>query len=181
MVHILTYTPFFRLLTPLIVDPSLIVLDVLPVDASRLNRGVSTDGGSLTVLRFIVPDQQGRTVSEKVQVPVVRGDVRRAWVLAFRQCFRYTLHSISLPPHPRYDPQLDLAIDTHQTIFSLLASGLPLPKSPSLQEADLQHGETVDSTREEREERGWWSVRFQQVFQKLQRQDMALLSVTMAY
>lgn len=154
------------------------MLDVLPVDVSKLNRGVSTDNGSLTVLRFLVPNQQVPTLS-KAHAPVIKEDVRRSWISAFQQCFRYTLHSISLPPHPRYDPHLDLAIDTHQTVFSLLASGLPLPKSPSIQDADLQRGEEKDSTREEREERGWWSVRFQQVFRELQRQDMALLSVTM--
>jgi hypothetical protein len=163
-----------------VIDPSLIVLDVLPVDVGKLNRVVSTDNGSLTVLRFIVPNQEESTLSEKAQAPAIREDVQRAWISAFQQCFRYTLHSISLPPHPRYDPHLDLALDTHQTVFSLLASGLPLPKSPSIQGADLQRGEPKDSTREEREERGWWSVRFQQVFRELQRQNMALLSVTMA-
>lgn len=178
----MVHTTFFfpqQLLIPFIVDP-LIVLDVLPVDVSKLNRGVSTDNGSLTVLRFVVPDEQVPTLSEKAQAPVIKEDVRRAWISAFQQCFRYTLHSISLPLHPRYDPHLDLAIDTHQTVFSLLASGLPLPKSPSIQDADVQRGEANDSTKQEREERGWWSVRFQQVFRELQRQDMALLSVTMA-
>jgi hypothetical protein len=176
MVYNLRTHLHFQLLIHFIVDPRLIVLDVLPVDISKLNRIVNTDNGSLTVLRFLVPSQEDSTLLE---APSVKEDVRRAWILAFQQCFRYTLHSISLPPHPRYDPQLDLAIDTHQTVFSLLASGLPLPKSPSVQDADLQSGEVKDSTREEREERGWWSVRFQQVFRELQRQNMALLSATM--
>lgn len=178
MVHLLACMSCFQFLIHFIVDPSLIVLDVLPVDVSKLNRGVSTDNGSLTILRFIVPKEQAPTLSKNAQVPTIRDDVH-SWISAFQQCFRYTLHSISLPPHPRYDPHLDLAIDTHQTVFSLLASGLPLPKSPSIQDADFQHGEAKDSTREEREERGWWSVRFQQVFRELQRQNMALLSVAM--
>jgi hypothetical protein len=174
------HTRVFQLLIVFIVDPSLIVLEVLPVEVNELNCGVSTDSGSLTFLRFIVPNQQDPVLPEKAQAPVVKDDLRRTWVAAFQRCFRYTLHSISVPPHPRYDPQLDLANDTHQTVFSLLASGLPLPKSPSVQKADLRHGETTDPTKEEREERGWWSVRFQQVFRELQRQDMALLSASMA-
>jgi hypothetical protein len=172
--------PFLQLLIAFIVDPSLIVLEVLPVEVNELNRGVSMDSGSLTFLRFIVPNQQDSVLPEKVQAPVAKDDLRRTWVAAFQRCFRYTLHSISVSPHPRYDPQLDLANDTHQTVFSLLASGLPLPKSPSVQEADLRQGGITDPTKEEREERGWWSVRFQQVFRELQRQDMALLSASMA-
>lgn len=51
------------------------------------------------------------------------------------------------------------------TIQKILASGLPMPKSPSVQ---LSSGERGNVVSREREERGWWSVRFRQVLREVQ-------------
>lgn len=158
-------------------DQDIIILDALPVDVNQPNQALPVDNGSLVTFRLSVPSQQSTSGSES-EKPHTNQDIKRSWISAFQRCFRYTLYTNSVPSHPRYDHQLDLALDTHQTVASLLASGLPLPKSPSVQAAEMQDGRDNDPVREEREERGWWSVRFQQVFRELQRQNMALVSFT---
>jgi hypothetical protein len=81
---------------------------------------------------------------------------------------------VSFPSNSSYylhGPNTDLALDTEQSILSILASGLPLPKSPSAQiEVAAKHYE--DDKQQEREERGWWSLRYQQVLRELQRQTL---------
>lgn len=162
----------FYLLTGFLVDPNSIVVEVLPVDVNKLNHNTSVDDGSITVLRLAIPSQDTPSFPDNAQ-PLDQDETRQSWISAFQRCFRFTLCSISIPSR-NHDTHLDLAFDTHQTVFSLLASGLPLPKSPSVQFANLQNSKTDDPTMQEREERGWWSVRFRQVFRELQRQDVAL-------
>lgn len=144
------------------------MLEALPIDPAMLNEPTSMDHGSVVVLRFSVSptdDLQAAPSDQDTTTP--------PWISAFNQCARFTLCSIST--HSRnHDLGTNVALDTQHTVFSLLAAGLPLPKSPSVQIADLhlQEGE-ADVRREEREARGWWSVRFQQVFRELQRLDVA--------
>ncbi|KAF8623275.1 hypothetical protein AX17_007481 [Amanita inopinata Kibby_2008] len=65
----------------------------------------------------------------------------------------------SMNVHDRQDPS--------HFISSLVGSGLPIPKSPSAQVLDVQKGQKSDPAEREREERGWWSLRFQQVLQEM--------------
>jgi hypothetical protein len=67
--------------------------------------------------------------------------------------------------------------------MEILNTGLPLPKSPSLQlnnNARLTLARRVNSVGaggdvdKEREERGWWTLRFQQVLREMQRLDPVL-------
>ena len=95
---------------------------------------------------------------------------RQEWLAAFEQCFQFTLRSLSFPS-PSGLPSVDLELDTRQSVLSILASGLPLPKSPSIQLDDSVNGQASDAKQLEREERGWWSLRFQQVLREMQRQD----------
>lgn len=140
-----------HLLTIVLVDPSILVVEVLPVDSNKLNYAANMDGGPVTILRFAIPSLDGPHAALS-QDPV---DTRRSWLSAFRRCLQFTLCSMSVLSRD-YDPQLDLAADTHQTVFSLLASGLPLPKSPSALIGNLQDKETDHTTTQERKERGWW-------------------------
>ena len=73
--------------------------------------------------------------------------------------------------HLEHGPEVDLEVDTHQSVLSIMASGLPLPKSPSVQLEEVAHGESGNPRQQEREERGWWSLRFQQVLREMQRRD----------
>lgn len=133
------------------------------------------EDGPVVTLRFLIPTPHTPMLSGKPLRPDEK--TRNSWISAFQQCFRFTLRSASLPSRSKsfvYDLQSDYDHDTQQTVFSLLASGLPLPKSPSAQLVDLQHGQPGDIRRQEREERGWWSLRFQQIFRELQRQDMSV-------
>ncbi|KAJ8689159.1 hypothetical protein PTI98_013210 [Pleurotus ostreatus] len=92
-----------------------------------------------------------------------------AWVSAFRKCQSFTLRSLSIPScygSLRLPQKFDgppAAIEN--TIQTILASGLPMPKSPSVQ---LTSGERGNVVSREREERGWWSVRFRQVLREVQ-------------
>ena len=61
--------------------------------------------------------------------------------------------------------------DTLRTLSSLVGSGLPLPKSPSGRLLEI--GPDPDDTlSQEREERGWWSLRFHQVMSAKRRMNL---------
>lgn len=98
------------------------------------------------------------------------------WVEAFSRCHQFTLRSLSFPSHSgaylAHGTNVDLELDTRQSVMSILASGLPLPKSPSVQIEEISLGQVADVLQQEREERGWWSLRFQQVLREMQRQDL---------
>lgn len=72
---------------------------------------------------------------------------------------------------------MDFEQDTQQSVMAILNTGLPLPKSPSIQAMDSARVGTADISTDmdkEREERGWWALRFQQVLREMQRQDPVL-------
>ena len=70
----------------------------------------------------------------------------------------------------------DRTMDTHLALASLIGSGLPIPRSPSGTVPDTfeKSGGFNHGLGDEREERGWWSLRYQQVFREFQRQDSLL-------
>ncbi|KAF9466836.1 hypothetical protein BDZ94DRAFT_1250917 [Collybia nuda] len=153
-------------------ENAVFVLDTLPI--GKLNQCMSEEDGPVVTLRFLDP-----TIHHSLKLPEKPHLDAKAntWKSAFQQCFRFTLRSATLLSHSKgygYDLYSDREHDTQQTVFSLLASGLPLPKSPSVQLDDFRHGQLVDIRKQEREERGWWSLRFQQVFRELQRQDTSV-------
>jgi hypothetical protein len=106
-----------------------------------------------------------------------RTDDKEAWeacLTAFLRSLQFTLSSIANPDYRAGLVDLEQQ-DTERTVESLLASGLPLPKSPSLQ-MDENMQQNGNGRRREREERGWWSLRFQQVLRELQRKDAQTFS-----
>ncbi|KAJ3537224.1 hypothetical protein NM688_g6721 [Phlebia brevispora] len=152
-----------------------ITLDLLPLSLSDLHTGVIPESSSSSVIRVsISPSPNG-------------GDVRNEVFHALRRCHAYTLRSLSFPTHNGHylphGPHVDLEHDTQQSVMAILNTGLPLPKSPSVQLSDMERLSSVRTGNEsdqEREERGWWSLRFQQVLKELQRQDpiLALETIT---
>jgi len=84
------------------------------------------------------------------------------WRSAFQRCSRSTLRSLS---YPTVTAEINYTNcqDPKHLMTPLLDAGLPVPKSPSAQILDGQG----DSMQQEREERGWWTVRFQQVLQEM--------------
>jgi hypothetical protein len=83
------------------------------------------------------------------------------WQSAFQRCSRSTLRSLSYPTADKIN--YTNCQDPKYLMTPLLDAGLPVPKSPSAQILDGQG----DSTQQEREERGWWTLRFQQVLQEM--------------
>ena len=153
----------------------LIILDILPVNVKNLDQGVIPQSASVKTIYLTIPREPSKTRSEKDSID----ETRQTWLSAFQQCFQSTLRSLSLPSHsggyPVQGPNVDLEFDTRHSVLGILASGLPLPKSPSVQLDDVQRGQVSDARRQEREERGWWSLRFQQVLRELQRQDVPFM------
>lgn len=130
------------------------------------------------------------------------GEDRANALNALRRCHAYTLCSLAFPSHAGtylpHGPQVDLEADTQRSVMDILHTGLPLPKSPSLQMRDnlrldankgLGGGKSTGGVEgkdaregrdaagdvdREREERGWWTLRFQQVLREVQRRDPML-------
>jgi hypothetical protein len=74
---------------------------------------------------------------------------------------------------PSYIHPSGLEFDSYAAVNALLASGMPLPRSPSAQNpvstfAEEEHHRDGAVEEGEREERGWWSLRFQQVYRNQQ-------------
>ncbi|KAJ7577970.1 hypothetical protein C8J56DRAFT_1060654 [Mycena floridula] len=108
-----------------------------------------------------------------------RDEETATWVSAFRRSLQFTLRTISNPTDSQCSTDffdLELLQDTQATMHSILTSGLPMPKSPSLQIQETQENDKPDNRRREREARGWWSLRFQQVLREMQRQEVLFVS-----
>jgi hypothetical protein len=147
-------------------DSSQIVLDLLPVDLENIATGRIPDSGQVITLSLSVPP-----VSPSGAQLDVAGSyrLRRNWVSAFQECAEYTLRALSFPTESGKlaAPAPGLIWDNNRqtSVSAILASGLPLPKSPSTQMAEQQG---ADPAEQEREARGWWGLRFQQVLREMQ-------------
>ncbi|KAF9523337.1 hypothetical protein CPB83DRAFT_695123 [Crepidotus variabilis] len=105
-------------------------------------------------------------------------DLFQPWLSALRECCRTTLRKLTfVGATSSYDASGalflgdDKVLDTHAVVSSLASSGLPLPRSPSGNLPDLYSDGQLLKAGDEREERGWWSLRYQQVFREFQRRD----------
>lgn len=137
------------------------------MELEQLDSGILSDA-SATSLFIHLPDTQGSASQYS--------DARKRWWTAFEQCYHFTLRSLSFPAHSgKYLAQgqgTDQEENTRQTVMSILASGLPLPKSPSVQIGEIEKNAAGDVALREREERGWWALRFQQTLHELRKDDM---------
>jgi serine/arginine repetitive matrix protein 2 len=98
------------------------------------------------------------------------------WINAVRRCHSHFLRSLSFPSHTgrflSHGTGVDTEADTKRSLLSILAAGLPFPKSPSVQIKEQEKGDvSFDDIQLEREERGWWTLRFQQVLREMQRSE----------
>ena len=146
------------------------VLDLLPMNTTELETGIMANSPVVVPLYLSVLDDAvpGSSLASFDRT-------RTNWLSVFRQCSQFTLRSLSFLSYSggRLDhgPEVDLELDTHQSVLAIMASGLPLPKSPSVQLEEVALGESGSARQQEREERGWWSLRFQQVLREMQRHD----------
>ncbi|KAF8641638.1 hypothetical protein AX16_009864 [Volvariella volvacea WC 439] len=161
-------------------DPISFLLDVLPLDLANINEAFQHDSTRMRTVRLTLPASTPTSPSTPTPATITPGlaqtspaddTTRRSWLSAFRSCLHSTLRLASLG---RSDVT-DLSSAARETVLSILSSGLPLPKSPSMQQAEYHDGRPADVQRQEREQRGWWSLRFHQVLQELSRQDSSFI------
>ncbi|THH18555.1 hypothetical protein EW146_g2465 [Bondarzewia mesenterica] len=134
-----------------------IILDLLPMDTDDLQTGVIPDSVPVISITFTVPSSSS---TGKVFNSTTVKDIHTKWLSAFR-------HILPMGQN------VDLDLDSQQSVMTILASGLPLPKSPSVQIEEVLLGIGSDSQEQEREERGWWSLRFQTVLREMQKTDIS--------
>jgi len=149
------------------------VLDLIPLDVQDLSLSLHSRAGNVVELPLQLPQQDDNHEQD--------------WLIALQRSRDNTLHSLSFPPPSPEDvlqgPVGDYEQDTYHCVKSILASGLPMPKSPSMQldaVSDTQSDRDANTTEQEREERGWWSLRFHQVLREFQRQDANAVPSTIA-
>jgi hypothetical protein len=140
-------------------------LDLLPLKQPDLQSGKIPEDRSVVKVGLSTPSRLAQNDHDTM-------------LDAFRRCYAYTLRSLSFPSHSAqylpHGPHVDLEQDTQTSVIAILNTGLPLPKSPSIQIHDSGRAGTADPSTDhdkEREERGWWALRFQQVLKEMQRQD----------
>jgi len=153
----------------------LIQLDLLPVISPA--PGVDTH---VTRAFLSLPDRStSRTMSASSSVLL---QARKKWLVAFGQCHQHTIRSLSFPLEEKSNqPQQQDFLDSLEVIRS---AGLPMPKSPSQQMIASPHpsgsgpGRPMLTYKDEeiegeREERGFWSLRFQMVMKERKRAQQA--------
>ena len=135
-------------------------LTLIPVGPEQLDTGLLADDTCVTPLTLCFPAGTS-------------GGERQRLLDGLRKSQHHTFRSLSMPTLPGTLME-DLEIDTRQSLVGILSSGLPLPKSPSIQFEEAQKGLRRDVADGEREERGWWTLRFHQVLRELQREESLL-------
>ncbi|KAG1743789.1 hypothetical protein EDB19DRAFT_540023 [Suillus lakei] len=149
---------------------SSISLDLVPLAAEELERGyVNSKGRVLTV--SLSHGTSRSSVSEASMQCVVL----KEWLVPLRQSCQHTLRSLSSPSVKSHLAHASKESEISQSVLSILASGLPFPKSPSMQLHSVEQGQAGDTEQQEREERGWWSLRFHEVLREIQRREVALV------
>ena len=151
-------------------------LEVATVDPLGLNDTFNFRSSSWRIVDLLLPPPPSRD-----QVDVNCNDHFQPWLNSLRQCCKNILRKLTFITYPDQEGTSflgsDRALDTHLVVSSLTASGLPIPRSPSgnLPETCSAGGDRRPGSSDEREERGWWSLRYQQVCREFQRQDSGLL------
>ena len=146
-------------------------LQIVPVSDGEIETGMVHEDSAVVSVRFSIPNDAASVLTS----PEHPEGEHAHWLSTFQRCSKYTQRLLSFTSrsggHLDNGADADLELDTHQSVLSIMGSGLPLPKSPSVQLDDIANGEPGSSRQQEREERGWWSLRFHQVLRELQRQD----------
>ena len=149
-------------------------MDLLPVNLDVTPAGSIFGTTAVKTIHLSVPDDLGVSGVS----PTPDGSVQQHWMQAFHRSSQSTLQRLSFQgsaPSLDNGPNGDIESDLQKSVTSILASGLPLPKSPSIQSDERALGKWKDSKQQEREERGWWSLRFEQVLREMQRQDYLIM------
>ena len=125
----------------------------------------SVPGADTYVTRVYLSLPEKMTSRMALAPPSVLVEARKKWFAAFRECHQQTIRSLSYPLEEKMNqPQQQDFLDALEVIRS---AGLPMPKSPSQQliavpqaSGSKQHSQKEEEIEGEREERGFWSLRF---------------------
>lgn len=156
----------------------IISLEAAAVDPQCLNDTFDFRTSSWRIVDLLIPPSQPGIPSDS-RVDPHTNDRFQPWLNSIRQCSRATLNKLTFVGCPYAEGSStsflgsDRQLDTYLIVSSLAASGLPIPRSPSGNIPETCHpaNDGTSFSSDEREERGWWSVRYQQVFREFQRQD----------
>ena len=135
------------------------VLDLIPLNEElKMSSMCLTTVHTRLLLQSETQGQGEKRLSAQRQI--------EQWRSAFQRSSQSTLRSLS---YPTVSDKMNYTKcqDPNHLMTPLLDAGLPVPKSPSVQVLDVKNGQQGDSMQQEREERGWWSVRFQQILQEM--------------
>ena len=150
-----------------------ITLDLAPLTTRALEEGYVQSTGPVVTISLSLPHAR-----QRARISGSGGGGERAcaplsdWLAPLRQCCQYTHRALSSlnTTHVLVDRAASVA-GPQKPVLSILAAGLPFPKSPSMQIEESERGLAGDSEQQEREERGWWSKRFHEVFAELNAQE----------
>lgn len=160
-------------LTRVCISDGSFILDIIPAGASGLHAGLSSAMAGVASLRLTLLHDPSAKDNLEAQ--------RRRWLGHALQSAQSTMRSLSCFSRAQgltdLTNDVDLDHDTNQSVLAIMSSGLPLPKSPSVQLEDIVLGEPGNLRQQEREERGWWSLRFQQVLREIQRREVLAMSI----
>lgn len=155
----------------------IISLETATVDPQDLNDTFDFRTSAWRIVDLLIP---ARSHLGDNGVDLHSDDHFQPWLDSIRQCCHAVLKKLTFIGCPQAEGSStsflgsDRQLDTYLVVSSLSASGLPIPRSPSGNLPETCHpvnDETPKFASDEREERGWWSVRYQQVFREFQRQD----------
>jgi hypothetical protein len=150
----------------LFVDEHLLAVDLLPLEQDT--------GFHPTAPAPVYLSLAERATGRMALQPInVLQDARQQWTSAFSRCYMHTMRSLAFPAS--YGLRKGNNFESGQpgdhehpnSIMSVLSSGQPLPKSPSVQLQALD----PDPIEQEREERSWWAARFQHVLREISSRD----------
>jgi hypothetical protein len=106
--------------------------------------------------------------------PHILDEARLKWLDAFERCSQHTLRSLCCPLRrtlpSKESAQLGSPLTDQDSVVSMLASGATLIRSPSQQIP----GCDVDMEQQERVERSWWSDRYHNIMQDMERNSARL-------
>ncbi|KAG2119448.1 Dbl homology domain-containing protein [Suillus clintonianus] len=149
---------------------SSISLDIVPLTAEELERGYANSKGRVLTVSLSHGTSRSSVSEASMQCAVLKD-----WLVPLRQCCQHTLRSLSSPSAKGPLAHASKESEISQSVLSILASGLPFPKSPSMQLHGVEQGQAGDAEQQEREERGWWSLRFHEVLREIRGQEVALV------
>jgi hypothetical protein len=146
------YTRVGATFQTLLLVASTIVLDVVPM----INPNELQLNGSIRTIRLGIQDTEEAPAADHLQT----------WSSALSRCQRTTLNLMIMTTVGISVSSL-LGSHSDDKLTSIIRSGMPFPKSPSMQvEGQRVYGDR-DGRELEREARGWWSLQFEKVMKEM--------------